>query len=100
MRRPLTFIALFAVGAFVMFAFETTLTLLFGMTLQVAAIVLGVFTIATPEFLTADAAPDATADAAPDATADASADDAGKPAPTPLAVGEEDADEGGRADPQ
>lgn len=92
MRRPLTFIALFAVGAFVMFAFETTLTLLFGMTLQVAAIVLGVFTIATPEFLTADAAPDA--------TADASADDAGKPAPTPLAVGEEDADEGGRAGPQ
>lgn len=96
MRRPLTFIALFAVGAFVMFAFETTLTLLFGMTLQVAAIVLGVFTIAAPDFLSADA----TADAAPDATADASADDAGKPAPAPLAVGEEDADEGGRADPQ
>lgn len=88
MNRPLTFIALFVVGAFVMFAFETTLTLLVGMALQVAAIVLGVFTIATPEFLSADV------------SADASADDAGKPAPAPLAVAKEDVDEGGRAGPQ
>lgn len=91
MNRPLTFIALFVVGAFVMFAFETTLTLLVGMALQVAAIVLGVFTIATPEFLSADASADV--------SADASADDAGKPAPAPLAVAKEDVDEGGRAGP-
>jgi multisubunit Na+/H+ antiporter MnhC subunit len=54
MSRPLTFIALFAVGAFVMFAFESVFTLALGMALQVAAIILGVFTIATPEFLSGD----------------------------------------------
>jgi hypothetical protein len=55
MRRPVAFIALFIVGALTMFAFDATLTLLLGMALQVAAVVLGVFTIATPGFLGGDA---------------------------------------------
>lgn len=54
MTKPALFIALFVVGALTMFLFDHTLTLLLGMALQVAAIVFGVFTVATPEFLEGD----------------------------------------------
>lgn len=54
MTKPGTFIALFLVGAIVMFAFDHTLTLLLGMALQLAAVVLGIFVVATPEFLEGD----------------------------------------------
>lgn len=54
MKRPAAFIAVFVLGAAVMFIFDSTLTLLAGVILQTAAIVLGVFAIATPEFLSGD----------------------------------------------
>lgn len=54
MTKPATFIGIFIVGAIVMFAFDSTITLFVGMALQVAAVVLGIFVIATPEFLIGD----------------------------------------------
>ncbi len=51
MTKPITFIVLFLVGAAVMFVFDQWYTLLIGFALQTAAIVTGVFTVATPEFL-------------------------------------------------
>lgn len=54
MTKPATFIALFVVGALVMFAFDYTATLFIGMVLQLAAVVAGVFAIAQPEFLKGD----------------------------------------------
>lgn len=54
MTRPIVFIAVFLIGAATMFLFDSTITLLLGMALQVAAVVIGVFTIATPEFLGGD----------------------------------------------
>lgn len=53
MRRS-GFIFLFVLGAAVMFVFDSSVTLALGMLVQAAAIVLGVFSIATPEFLSAD----------------------------------------------
>lgn len=55
MKKPAAFIVVFAVGALLMFAFDHTITLLLGMALQTAAVVMGVFAIATPEFLSGDA---------------------------------------------
>lgn len=55
MKRSAAFIVIFAAGALLMFAFDSTVTLLLGMALQVAAIILGVFAIAKPEFLRGDA---------------------------------------------
>ncbi len=49
-----TFLARFFVGAFVMFAFDSVFTLSLGMLLQALAVVAGVFTVATPEFLSGD----------------------------------------------
>jgi hypothetical protein len=44
-------LACFVLGAGLLFPFEETLTILFGVLLLVAAIVLGVFALATPERL-------------------------------------------------
>ena len=44
----------FVLGAGLLFPFDHTLTLLFGVLLLVAAIVLGVFALASPERLAAD----------------------------------------------
>lgn len=55
MMKPVTFVLLFLVGALVMFAFDYTLTLIVGMALQVAAVVLGLFVVLTPGFLEGDA---------------------------------------------
>lgn len=55
MQKPMTFLALFIVGALTMFLFEAWYTLLLGMALQLAAVVVGVFVIAEPRFLTEDA---------------------------------------------
>jgi multisubunit Na+/H+ antiporter MnhC subunit len=54
MNRPLAFIAIFVVGALVMFLFDAWFTLLIGMTIQIVAVVLGIFEIARPEFLEGD----------------------------------------------
>ncbi|MBJ7355149.1 MAG: hypothetical protein JHC98_10005 [Thermoleophilaceae bacterium] len=54
MTKPITFIVLFLVGALVMFVFDNTFTLFIGMFLQLAAVGIGVFAIATPGFLDAD----------------------------------------------
>ena len=51
MMKPVTFIALFVVGALTMFLFDHTLTLLVGMALQIAAVVVGLFVVLTPDFL-------------------------------------------------
>lgn len=56
MTKPITFIALFLVGALVMFLFESTITLFVGMFLQLGAVGIGVFAIATPGFLDEDGA--------------------------------------------
>lgn len=55
MKNPMTFLALFIVGALTMFIFDHWYTLLLGMALQLAAVVVGVFVIAQPEFLEGDA---------------------------------------------
>jgi hypothetical protein len=47
-------LALFAVGAAVLFFFETTVTLAAGIIILVASIVSGVFATATPAFLAGD----------------------------------------------
>lgn len=52
--RRVAFMLLFVVGASVMFFFDHWTTLLIGMALQVAAIALGAFTVAAPEFLERD----------------------------------------------
>lgn len=65
MKKPITFIALFLVGALVMFAFDSTITLFVGMFMQLGAVGIGVFAIAAPEFLEDDgtaAAPEPAAD--------------------------------------
>lgn len=49
--KHLAFVLLFLVGASVMFFFDHWTTLLIGLALQVAAIVLGTFTVANPNFL-------------------------------------------------
>lgn len=67
MKKPITFIALFFVGALVMFVFDTTLTLFVGMFMQLGAVGIGVFAIATPEFLEDDSAAAAPEPAADDA---------------------------------
>ena len=54
MMKPIAFVSLWAVGAIVMFAFDNTFTLLAGIVIQLAAVVIGIFAIATPEFLTGD----------------------------------------------
>ena len=55
MTRPETAaLACFALGAGLLFPFEATLTILFGVLLLVAAIVLGVFALASPERLAAE----------------------------------------------
>ncbi len=55
MNKSLAFIAVFVVGALVMFAFDAWYTLLLGMAIQVAAVIMGIAAIATPEFLSGDA---------------------------------------------
>jgi hypothetical protein len=47
-------LVLFAVGASVLFLFETTVTLTAGILILLASIVSGVFATATPEFLAGD----------------------------------------------
>lgn len=54
MKKSMAFIALFLVGALVMFAFDYTITLFIGMFMQLGAIVLGVWVIADPAFLEGD----------------------------------------------
>lgn len=55
MRNRIVFVALFVIGAGVMFLFDNAFTLTLGMLLQAAAVVFGLFTILTPEFLSGDA---------------------------------------------
>jgi hypothetical protein len=55
MNKTLAFIGVFIVGALVMFLFDVWYTLLVGMVIQVVAVIMGIYTIATPEFLTGDA---------------------------------------------
>lgn len=54
MTKPATFITLFIVGAVVMFAFDSAVTLLLGTLLQLTAVVSGVFAVASPSFLEGD----------------------------------------------
>lgn len=49
------FLIVFVVGAFTLFFFDEWFTILTGVVLCIAAVVLGVFTIAEPEFLDGDA---------------------------------------------
>lgn len=49
------FLIVFVVGAFTLFVFDEWFTILAGVVLCIAAVVLGVFTIAEPEFLDGDA---------------------------------------------
>jgi hypothetical protein len=51
-------IACFVLGAGLLFPFEHTLTILFGVLLLLASIVLGVFVLASPERLAAEPEPD------------------------------------------
>lgn len=53
--KRLAFIALFAVGALVLFVFDAWFTILIGVALCLAAVAIGVFAIAEPGFLDADA---------------------------------------------
>jgi hypothetical protein len=54
-RLPVLALGAFAVGVVLMVAFENTLTRIAGLALLFFAIVGGVFAIATPELLGADA---------------------------------------------
>jgi hypothetical protein len=47
-------VACFALGAGLLFPFDQTLTILFGVLFLMASIVLGVFVLASPERLSAD----------------------------------------------
>lgn len=53
MSARMRFLLLFVVGAFLLVVFESTFTLFAGIVLLLAAIVYGVFTIASPAFLSA-----------------------------------------------
>jgi hypothetical protein len=55
MNKSLAFIAVFVVGALVMFLFDVWYTLLIGAAIQLVAVVMGVRAIATPEFLSGNA---------------------------------------------
>jgi hypothetical protein len=55
MKSPYLFLVLFVVGAGVLFLFDFWWTILTGVALCLAAVVVGVFTIAEPEFLDGDA---------------------------------------------
>jgi hypothetical protein len=57
-RLPLLALGSFLVGAGLLFLFEHTLTRIVGIALLFAAIVGGVFAIATPELLEADESDD------------------------------------------
>jgi hypothetical protein len=50
-RLEVATVACFVLGAGLLFPFEETLTILFGVLLLVASIVLGVFVLASPERL-------------------------------------------------
>jgi Ca2+/Na+ antiporter len=54
MSARVRFLLLFVVGAFLLVSFNNTFTLLAGIALLLAGIVYGVFTIASPAFLSAD----------------------------------------------
>lgn len=54
MKKSLAFIAVFVVGALLMFLFDTWYTLLAGFAIQMTAVVMGAFAIATPDFLEGD----------------------------------------------
>ena len=53
-RLEIFAVACFVVGAGLLFPFQATLTILFGVLLLVAGIVCGVFVLASPERLAAD----------------------------------------------
>lgn len=53
-KNPVVFLTLFIVGALVMFLFDNWFTLTVGIALQIAAVVVGLFTVAEPEFLEGD----------------------------------------------
>jgi hypothetical protein len=53
-KNPLIFLSLFVVGALVMFVFDNWFALTLGLVLQIAAVVIGVFTVASPEFLSGE----------------------------------------------
>ena len=50
-RLELAAVACFVLGAALLFPFEETLTILFGVLLLIASIVLGVFVLASPDRL-------------------------------------------------
>jgi hypothetical protein len=54
MSKSLAFIGVFIVGALVMFLFDAWFTLLLGITIQLTAVVMGLFEILQPEFLEGD----------------------------------------------
>jgi hypothetical protein len=54
MTRSLAFIGIFIVGALTMFLFDAWYTLLLGITIQLTAVVMGLFEILQPEFLEGD----------------------------------------------
>lgn len=53
-RLEIAAIACFALGAGLLFPFDNTFTILFGVLLLVAFVVCGVFALATPEALAAE----------------------------------------------
>ena len=55
MKSPYLFLIVFAIGAAVLFVFDFWLTILVGVAMCLAAVVIGVFTIAEPGFLDGDA---------------------------------------------
>jgi hypothetical protein len=54
MIKSLAFIGVFILGALTMFLFDAWYTLLLGMTIQLTAVVMGLFEILQPEFLEGD----------------------------------------------
>jgi hypothetical protein len=54
MIKSLAFIGVFIFGALTMFLFDAWYTLLLGMTIQLTAVVMGLFEILQPEFLEGD----------------------------------------------
>lgn len=55
MKNPYLFLVLFIVGATVLFLFDFWFTILIGVAICLGSVILGVFTIAEPEFLDGDA---------------------------------------------
>lgn len=55
MKNPYLFLVLFIVGATVLFLFDFWFTILIGVAMCLGSVILGVFTIAEPEFLDGDA---------------------------------------------